>query len=120
MLIQSYGRFLVEDLGDPRHDDAILSRISQDLAFAAAQRANIDNRLGWNETRDFAPHSQRDMPALNATLVDKERQRLEQDSCVTYAIIAILALVFVANAWALTSTALCREPRCAMVCDDQL
>lgn len=98
-------RITLQDLGDPTFEDQILESLHSDARFAAAQLANLENRLDLTESSIFPPENYTELPPFKATLINHGRHRLKQDADITYALLSILTVVVIINLWALTSTA---------------
>lgn len=114
-ILEPYGRISSQDLGDPGKDERVLEELNADLAFIAAQLANIEQRADLKRSSDPAPstgpgHEQR--KPINATIADNDRQRVVQNEAVTFILIAILSVVAITHIWALLSDIwrLCLRP----------
>lgn len=102
LVVGDQGPLEYQDLGDPSRDEDILQRLKSNMAFAAAQLANIESRLGLSEKSFLPPENPGELPPIEAAFI-RERQRLLQDSNVTYALVAILSFIAAVNLWALAS-----------------
>lgn len=93
-----------EDLGDPGKEGRILESIHSEFAFAAAQLANLEQRLGLDEASDFSPLIVPDQElkrSMSGAITNYESQRVVQSPKVTFIMVAILSLVAMVNVWAL-------------------
>ncbi|KAF6828686.1 hypothetical protein CPLU01_08348 [Colletotrichum plurivorum] len=102
LLVQSFGPFPKEDLGDADKEELILAEIRRDFGFAAAQLANVENRIDIDESfsDDDSPGL---LPLVNATINYKPQLRLVQNAGPAYAIVAILSAVLLVILWSLLS-----------------
>lgn len=102
-ILAPFGQLSLESFNDADQDKAILDALSANLGFGLGQLANLESRLGLNETSGTEPRFHGDLPPIEATIIDHGRYRLIQDGTVTKVIIVILAVHAAANVWALIS-----------------
>ncbi|CAI6030993.1 unnamed protein product [Clonostachys chloroleuca] len=102
-LIKPFGPLWLNEFGDSSKTDYILNTIHFRRAIVAAQYANVKNRLKLNDTSDTEPKNHLTILPSNGSVTRTNKRRLVQNFGVTIAIIAILALAFIINLWALGS-----------------
>jgi hypothetical protein len=102
LVLGDQGPLECQDPGNPGRDDDILQRLKSNMAFAAAQLANIESRLGLSEKSFLPPESPGELSSIEAAFI-RDRQRLIRDPNVAYALVAILAFIAAVNVWALAS-----------------
>lgn len=105
-IFEPHGLMSVEDLKDPTRNVAILEALNQRTTLKTAQIANVEDRLPIDQASVTEPFRPGFLPILNGTIVDSGRQRLTQDSTITYTIMLILLLVVFVNFLAILSTLL--------------
>ncbi|KAF6786815.1 hypothetical protein CSOJ01_15351 [Colletotrichum sojae] len=109
VLIQPYGRFTMEDLGNASKEEEILDALRGNVGFITAQIANIENRLALNASSLRGPPPAEGFPPVNATIFSEGDYRLVQNTTATYVLVGILSAVVLFNLWALLSAALRRS-----------
>lgn len=105
-IMEPYGRNRLDDLWNPEHVDRILQDLVDATAFTAAQLANTEQRLSFDETSDTIPRtapSKENRRVFNGTITDSNRQRLVQDANITITLLSILGLVIIIQAFVLIS-----------------
>lgn len=107
LVVGDQGPLKPHDLGDPNREEDVLRRLKSNMAFAAAQLANIESRLSLSEKSGLPPETPGELPPIEAAFI-RERQRLVQDPNVTYALVAILSFIAAVNLWAVASSVLRR------------
>lgn len=103
LIMQPFGSLTIDAFDDSQRDHELLAALHSDLGFFTAQLANLEHRLGLNETSDTTPAFHDDLPSIKGTTTDHRRYRLIQDATITHIIITILALHIAVNTWALIS-----------------
>lgn len=105
-IMEPYGRTKFADLGQPDQDRQVLEALSSRVAFAAAQLANVEQRLGLNELSDSAPSTaptRESRGPITGTITDNLRQRVIQNQSISFTLIALLSVVAAVQMWALAS-----------------
>ncbi|KAF6806488.1 hypothetical protein CMUS01_14351 [Colletotrichum musicola] len=101
LLMQPYGPFAMEDLGDAGKEEDVLAGLIRNFGFAAAQLANVENRIVTNESS--GTENSPELPLVNATINYNPQLRLVQNAGPAYAIVSILSAVLLVNLWHLFS-----------------
>ncbi|CAH0047791.1 unnamed protein product [Clonostachys solani] len=105
-LVEPFGSIKLEDLADPNQEEKILEALHFSRAQIAAQLANLEHRLGLNETSGAQPAQHGQLPFIDGIVTEGNRYRLIQSFEITMALIVLLSIFFVVNLWALISAAL--------------
>ncbi|KAL0936865.1 uncharacterized protein CTRU02_209081 [Colletotrichum truncatum] len=103
VLIEPYGRFPLTAFNDTSQEDGILKDLRRNYAFLSAQLVNLENRYNMTESSWDSPPPAGGLPAVNAVITNHGRRRLVQNPTITYVLIGIIAVVALANIWALCS-----------------
>ncbi|KAF6827142.1 hypothetical protein CMUS01_09124 [Colletotrichum musicola] len=109
VLVQPYGKFTMEDLGDSSKEEKILDALRRNVGFISAQIVNIENRLAVNTSSLKGPPLAEGFPPVKATIFSEGDYRLVQNTTATYVLVGILSAVVLFNFWALLSAALRRS-----------
>ncbi|VUC26865.1 unnamed protein product [Clonostachys rosea] len=105
-LVEPFGSIKLEDLADPNQEEKILDALHFSRAQIAAQLANLEHRLGLDETSGAQPAQHGKLSPIEGNVVYNNRYRLIQSFETTIALIVLLSIFFVVNLWALISAAL--------------
>lgn len=104
-ILQPYGPIVMDDLVDPSREGEVLGALHATLAFAASQLVNIEQRFDLDESSDSDPSTlPNEKNPISGTITDNWRQRVVQNSSITFTLMAILSLVALIHIWALTSS----------------
>ena len=110
-LIQPMGGTAFEFLADPDKDTFVLDKINEKMRLALAQIANLESRLDLDQESATEPFRHGDLPPVQGTMTDDKHHRIIQNPSITYALVVILFLAMVPNAWAVVSSCYLRRRR---------
>lgn len=108
-ILEPYGQLTLEDLSRSDKNSQVLDTLHSTMAFAAAQLANVEQRLRLDEASDSVPNTAPDQTSrrpITGTITNNRRQRVVQSQAITYTLIAILSLTAAIHIWALISDVL--------------
>ncbi|CAG9983992.1 unnamed protein product [Clonostachys byssicola] len=105
-LVEPFGSIKLEDLADANQEEKILEALHYSRAQIAAQLANLEHRLGLDESSGAQPAQHGKLSRIEGSVTNKNRYRLIQSFEITMALIVLLSIFFVVNLWALISAAL--------------
>ncbi|VUC24933.1 unnamed protein product [Clonostachys rosea] len=104
-IMKPFGRIEIDDLGNIDKIDEILEALHANLGFVAAQLANVESRLGIDESSSQEPFTYDSLRSIDAQMTSNYRSRVIQDRGLTFALVGILSLLVLVNTLVLGLTA---------------